>query len=95
MTHSQINHAKAWGFSRRSLNLNHFGQGHERFNVTSANTSNPHERSQLSSKSVITWLKNLHYEHLECNKERVKSIKEKYGIDQDYTHGQKGLGDFQ
>lgn len=34
MTHSQINQAKAWGFSRKPLNLNHFGLArHERFNV--------------------------------------------------------------
>ena len=31
MTYSQINPTKVGGFSRRSLNLNHFGQGHERF----------------------------------------------------------------
>ena len=38
MTYSQINHAKAWGFSRRSLNLNQ-SDNSERFNVTSANTT--------------------------------------------------------
>jgi len=27
MTYSQINHAKAWGFSRKPFNLNHFGDG--------------------------------------------------------------------
>ena len=39
----------------------------------------------------ITLTHNLHYDHLDCNKKRVKSIKEKYGLDQDYTGGQKTL----
>lgn len=47
------------------------------------------------NQAKITLTHKLFYDHLECNKERVKSIKEKYGIDQDYTGGQKGLGDFQ
>ena len=42
----------------------------------------------------ITLTHKLHYDHLECNKERVKAIKERHGIDIDYTGGQKGLGDF-
>ena len=39
----------------------------------------------------ITLTKGLHFDHVECNEERVKSIKEKYGIDQDYTQGQQKL----
>ena len=42
----------------------------------------------------ITLTHNLHYDHVECSKERVKHIKERYDIDTDYTHGQKTLGGF-
>lgn len=31
------------------------------------------------------------YDHLDCNKKRVESIKEKHGIDVDYTDGQQKL----
>lgn len=37
---------------------------------------------------------NLFYDHLECNKKRQEAIKERYGIDVDYTKGQKQLGDY-
>ena len=39
----------------------------------------------------VTLTHGLHYDHLDCNKKRVKAIKEKYSIDVDYTKGQKTL----
>ena len=39
----------------------------------------------------VTLTHKLHYDHLKCNKERARHIRERYGIEQDYTHGQQTL----
>ncbi len=54
MKHSQINHPKGWGFSRRSLNLNCLANT-KKFNVASAKRET--RLNKLSLKAVITWLK--------------------------------------
>lgn len=43
------------------------------------------------SEPRVTLSHKLHFDHLKCNQERAKNIKDRYGMGVDYTKGQRRL----